>query len=83
MSTPLGNVISYAVLAALIIATAILFLFFSNRVRSVYSRIFPHEPKHFWSGRVPRVAAIRFVGVLMALNGILALAGSIYWASKL
>ena len=84
MQSPLGNVAAFAVLAAGILATAILFLFFSDKVKKIYARILPdEEPKHFWSSRVPGIATIRFYGVAMALLGVTALAGSIYWASKL
>jgi hypothetical protein len=84
MQSPLGNVVSFAALAAVILAMAVVFLAFPNRVKSVSSRILPDEMrKRYRLGRAPGIAAIRFVGVLSALMGLTALAGSIYWASKL
>lgn len=83
--TPSAGVVMFGVLVLPFLATAIVCLFFANRVRAFAARQTPGDtrPTNPLQPRTPSVATIRFYGVIMAALTATAIGGVIFWASKL
>lgn len=84
MGSPLANAFIFGITAIVILASAVFSLFFTNMLKGLSSHWFPDDRrKKYMLGRAPGTAMIRYLGVMETLAGLTALAGSLYWASKL
>lgn len=85
MLTPVAGTVMFGIAVVVLFATAAVCLFRTESVRRVIARINPgdQQPTSLLRLRVPTTAGIRAYGVGMAVVGVFALVGTIFWATKL